>query len=258
MSDPLADLGHTLSVRVISATNLPANNKLTGDSDPYCKIFLVAGAKTLVGKTKTVKRTVNPEWNSAPQLFNAVRGFRVCFEVWDSEVLHSDALLAVGTFDPNVNEFGAKGHTELQLTRMKSQVKDKNAPTTLIVDVAWQPKPFIELIGECPLIKSIVYLTFDTDNPHRVRAPFSSRYPINVKGVLPYQFPFDLSLALFYKSSTDYEYVCSSHNSVPGACHSGRNLCGSFNSLVPCIRLDPELLVSAGFASLLVMVSTSD
>lgn len=102
---PVDSIGNsgTLDVKIISATGLPAADK-NGKSDPFCRLY-INGEEAY--KTKTKKKTLEPEWNEETQISidNRVGSF-IRFKVvdWDLGVESDDELgefnYALAQIDP--------------------------------------------------------------------------------------------------------------------------------------------------------------
>jgi hypothetical protein len=70
----MGDLQLSLSIRLISCSNVSIGNQLRRNCDPYCRVFAVSPTKVLLGRTHTIDGTVDAQWNAPPISTNAVRG----------------------------------------------------------------------------------------------------------------------------------------------------------------------------------------
>ena len=76
---------------IIEAINLPAVDS-NGKSDPYIKIYSISENKYKIGRTKTIKKTLDPVWNEF-FFFNGLRTDELYFELFDYDFLSSDDYL---------------------------------------------------------------------------------------------------------------------------------------------------------------------
>lgn len=273
MTDPLGEPNKLFSLRILSGSGLPMGSSESKGLGSLVKIFLVGPIKSYVAQTNRVK-SINPEWKTGVMYFNPVRGLRIHFEVWNDTIIpSSDFCVACGDFDPHFNIMQSSGEpTRVDLFRFplpKNKKKDFNQndendnfieshcylmiyAKNIVKGFPTQPPP------QKPLVHPF-YITFDPENAIRLTTPYD-HYTRNegVKGYLPYRFSYEISVALFNEKSKIYSLVCSSNREMPGAWHSGYNMCGSYSSLSPCIRIDPSELGKAGYKYIFIIISTND
>ncbi|ETO35082.1 hypothetical protein RFI_01990 [Reticulomyxa filosa] len=99
---------YLLQINVYRGEKLAAAD-LNGKSDPYCKII---GNKQFF-KTKTIEKTLNPEWNEETQFCFLEPVKDIKFEVWDWDKLTKGDRIGNATL--NVSEFFNPGHKEKKL-----------------------------------------------------------------------------------------------------------------------------------------------
>ena len=255
MTDPLVELARSLTVRVSSATNLPTTGFHGAPPDPCCKISLIGPIRSFVGKTGVASQTCDPIWNSAPMHFNAVRGLTIQFRIVNKSGKGTKEV-AVGYFSPNFLPMGNAVTTKVPLFCFRQTKPKPDEATFLEATISYTPRVVETIPIGCPKLATPVYLTLNTSNTIRMRAPYDSNFDPNVRGLLPYRFPYDLGVALLNESTGQYEYICSSNRAGHGAWHSGKNICGGRDSIAPVIRLDPAVLLSNGYRKVVVIVST--
>ena len=257
MADPIVELARSLTIRVTSAKNLPTTGFHGTPPDACCKISLIGPIRSFVGKTGVASQTCDPVWNSPQMHFNGVRGLKIQFRIVNKNG-KGDKELAVGYFSPNFLPMGNATVTQVPLFCFQQTKPRPEEETFLEATISYTPK-FVETIPQgCPQLRTPVYLTLNTDNPIRMRAPYDRLFDASVRGMLPYRFPYELSVALLNESTGQYEFVCSSNRAGHGAWHSGKNVCGGRDSISPVVRLDPGVLLANGYRKLVVIVSTPD
>jgi hypothetical protein len=187
---------------------------------------------------------VDPEWNQPAIVTNAVRGLRLFFELFDEEDTHRDQLLG--------------SEVTLPLFCLKKYDKRRpTEPTILKCSVGYTPK-FVTVQPPLTILRNPVYITLSTNNPIRMRTPYDRLLDAGVRGIFPYVFPFELSVVVLNEATSTFDVISSANRVGKGAWHSGKNVCGGCESISPCIRLDPSLLISAGVRTLFVVVSSWD
>jgi hypothetical protein len=252
----MAEAQLNLSIQLISCSNVPIGNQIRRNSDPYCRVFAVGPTKVLLGRTHTIDGKIDVEWNASPISTNAVRGIRLFFEVYDEETPPvKDQLLAVGGWDPNFREAGIQN---LELQCLKKFEKRREGPCVLRFSVSFELKSEPIPRPGPSHFPTVIYLTVACENQSDVKLPFDSVHRGESHGVLPYVFPYGLSVTLLNESAKQCNIVASGSRSMAGAWHSGRNVCAGCRTLSPCVQLDPAALVSAGYTKLLVSLSTAD
>ncbi|KAK8878600.1 hypothetical protein M9Y10_005380 [Tritrichomonas musculus] len=271
MTDPLGEPNKLLSLRILSGSNLPMGSSESKGLGSLVKIFLVGPIKSYVAQTSRIK-SINPEWKTGVMYFNPVRGLRIHFEIWNDTVIpSSDCCVACGDFDPHYNNMQSSGEpTRVDLFRFplgnfkKKEIQNDytnfdNSPCYLMIYVKNIVKGFpTQPPPPNPLIHPF-YITFDPENAIRLTTPYDQyAYNEGVKGYLPYRFSYELSAAIFNEKSRLYSLISSSNREIPGAWHSGPNICGSYSSLSPCIRIDPSELGKAGYKYVFIIISTND
>jgi hypothetical protein len=232
----------TLQINVVCANDLPVGDVRT--SDPFVNIYLQGPIKTLVGRTQTIEKTLNPKWN---ETFNvpAIRGLKILFEVYDYDAGSKDELIAFTTFDPNFQAL-EKVH-KLPLTRAIFE-KGENATITISVKLIAIPLPNTK-IGT---LTNPIYISFEPSTRLWSKSPFSTN------AVLPFIFPYHLYFIAFNGSSNTYEVCSTDHKNIAGAWHSGANICLSSTSFTEVIRIDPSVLISNGYKTFLICIGTTD
>ena len=231
-----------LQINIVRAQDLPVADAMT--SDPYVNIYLQGPIKTFIGKTQTIMKTLNPEWN---ETFNvpAIRGSKILFAIYDYDRVASNDLLAFTTFDPNFHSLDKL--IKLPLTRAIKK-KGENATITVSVKLTATPIPSTK-VGS---LSNPVYLSFEPNNRLWSKSPFSAN------PVLPYIFPFHLYFVAFNTTTNTYEICSGDHKIITGAWHSGSNVCLASTSLTESIRIDPLVLTKNGFKNFLICIGTTD
>jgi hypothetical protein len=253
-SDPSAGLGDSLTIRMISCSNVPIANVIRRNCDPYCKVFVVGPIKSFIGQTRTISGTLDATWDQTI-VTNSVRGLRLYFELFDEEDTRRDQLLGYGTFNPNFHHLTTE--VELPLFTLKKYDKARHEPTILKFSVTHTTK-VVNLQPPPSIIRNPIYLTLTTNNPIRMRTPYDLLLDPGVRGILPYVFPCELCVVLLNEATSTYEVISSANRVGKGAWHSGKNICGGCESISPCIRLDPAALISSGVRTFFITVSSWD
>jgi hypothetical protein len=254
----MVDPSRSLSVNVISCSNIPWGNVTLKNCDPYVRVYLDGPIKTYLGRTPYHANIPDRvEWGKAGQLyFNPVRGLRLYFELFDNEVVANDQLLGTGTYDPNFDAPAANGEVSIPLVCVGKFKKPRpNEPTVLKVAVTYTPSPVAFRPDRAPPQQNPVYLTLVTKKPVIPKIPYSQTLPDAIRTICPLRLPFELSIALFQPGANEFTLVHSGNRSVAGAWHSGWHPCGT-DGLSPTIRLDPALLGAAGFHQFVVALVT--
>ena len=82
-------MSHKICVRVLEARSLKPSD-FNGWSDPYCKLFY---GKKKFGKTKYIKRTLNPNWDeSFTKIVDVDFNESIKVEIYDHDTIGDDFL----------------------------------------------------------------------------------------------------------------------------------------------------------------------
>lgn len=145
MADSIGNSG-TLYLRVSHATGLPAGDS-NGKSDPFAKFYI--GDDDFF-KTKTKKKTLNPEWNEETEVnidYRVVTNLRIVVSDWDFGVEQNDKLGECTYSLADLDPF-AKDWKDLQL----SLADDNNKPAgQIFLQARFKPEYHTLLDAEKPM-----------------------------------------------------------------------------------------------------------
>lgn len=94
-----------IKLQILSASNLPSADK-NGLSDPYVIVYApnFGEIKAPIGKTKTIKKTLNPKWEFSIYIpFVIFKSVHLSF--WDSDAFSKDDELGCADIYPTINNF---------------------------------------------------------------------------------------------------------------------------------------------------------
>jgi hypothetical protein len=86
--------------------------------------------------------------------------------------------------------------------------------------------------------------------------PFSQSLPDDIRRIIPFRFPYNLSLSLFQESDSEFTVLHSGNRIAAGALHSGLHPCACDKGLSQSIRLDPTILFNGGYRRFIVVLAS--
>ena len=227
-----------LEISVIEGTDLPIADRTT--SDPYVKIFLDGAVKTFVGQTAVRQKQLNPKWNYTMRV-PGVRGCKVFFEVWDSNIGASN-IMGYCSFNPICMPFDKIFDIPLTCVITKG---GKNAMIKICVKlIPNNPRS----ISPKSIFSTPIYVTFDMNTPFKMAISGND---------MPYQIPFQLS-ALLFLPGNKCVIVNADDRSNSGVNHSGNHPIFTYNCFTQAIRVDPVVAFKSKVQSILFFLHTQN
>ena len=222
MNDQKKQLFNFFQLRIISADNPPQLPKL------YVKIFLVGPVRSYIYKTSCVSYK-NCSWKTGWINFSPVRGAKIHFELFNDNV-GVDRVYSIGDFDPKTTPINHNGEIiQVPLTKINGSYQNKKEPSFLNIAVNYQPRNIEIDKSQNLILETPFYITVEP-----------KKY-IRLSDLTPnYRFPFELSAFLVDDNNKTITCVDSATREGICAWHSGVNICSSYSSLTPAIRIDPR------------------